>query len=157
MCCSKPVYTESINNGKILLNLRKPCHHHIRLIVTQSGCLAWPVQFLWWMTRSVSELLQGMELSGWSEAGLVPWCPNDEALMSNETLQTRARNILIEISRSSILCLYCVRYWVPITGYAVIMALTSQHQTSWRYIRHQGLPHRRRSGQTDTVTWTWIS
>ena len=92
-------------------------------------CLVRPLQFLWWMAGSVAELLQGRTLSRWSGAGLVPPCPDDQPLMSNETLQTRARNILIEISRWSILCLHCVRYWVPIMGNAGHYTLTSSHQT----------------------------
>ena len=60
--------------------------------------------------------------------------------MSNETLQTGARNILIEISRWSILCLHCVRYWVPITGNAGHYTLTSSHQT-W----HGDIPARSRA------------
>ena len=91
------------------------------------------------MPGSVAELLQGWVLSGWSGAGLVPPCSDHQALMSNETLQTRARNILIEISQWSILCLHCVRYWVPITGNAGHYTLHSPAHT-----RHGDIPSRRK-------------
>ena len=121
--CREPVYNSMLNNRQIMIfnseyKPRKPdTHATIRviagLIVTLSASLVWPVQFLWWMPRSVAELLQGRALSGWSGAGLVPPCPDEQWDPSDG-----ARNILIEISRWSILCLHCVRYWVPITGNA---------------------------------------
>ena len=86
-------------------------------------------------------------LGGWVITGLgviwvirswlVPPCSDHQALMSNETLQTRARNILIEISQWSILCLHCVRYWVPITGNAGHYTLHSPAHT-----RHGDIPSR---------------
>ena len=114
-----------------------------------AALLSWPVQFLWWMSGSVAELLQGWVLSGWSGAGLVPPCSDHQPSMSNETLQTRARNILIEISQWSILCLHCVRYWVPITGNAGHYTLHSPAHT-W----HGDIP----SGAGASYHgWTYIS